>query len=131
MTDNDNAEFGFFEKLPSFGDEQDFVAHIPASISGSKAIFDALYEQLRLPNYFGFNWNALSDCLRDLSWIDQHRVVLVHYDLPNLGRADTFTYLDVLRECINSWKPGESHQLIVLFPSTVQSRVLGILKEGE
>lgn len=32
-------------------------------------VFTQLYEHLRLPGYFGWNWDALRDCLQDLSWL--------------------------------------------------------------
>ncbi|MYR40845.1 hypothetical protein GTW67_02115 [Streptomyces sp. SID5910] len=35
----------------------------------SDGVFTQFYEALRLPDYFGWNWNALRDCLTDLHWI--------------------------------------------------------------
>jgi len=34
-----------------------------------KGVFDRFAEVLRFPSYFGRNWNAFLDCLRDLSWL--------------------------------------------------------------
>lgn len=31
-------------------------------------VFQQFYDGLRPPEYFGWNWEALSDCLRDLKW---------------------------------------------------------------
>ncbi|MFD9036316.1 barstar family protein [Streptomyces sp. NPDC059567] len=39
------------------------------------AVFQEFYEGLRLPDYFGWNWDALSDCLRDLTWLPADRYV--------------------------------------------------------
>lgn len=33
------------------------------------AVFQQFYDRLKLPDYFGWNWNALLDCLRDLHWL--------------------------------------------------------------
>ncbi|WP_309144494.1 barstar family protein [Streptomyces sp. BR123] len=41
------------------------------------AVFLQFYDALRLPDWFGWNWNALSDCLRDLHWLPADRHVLV------------------------------------------------------
>ncbi|WEO94958.1 barstar family protein [Streptomyces sp. FXJ1.172] len=40
-------------------------------------VFTQFYEALRLPDYFGWNWNALRDCLRDLHWITATRFLVV------------------------------------------------------
>ncbi|MFF3617204.1 barstar family protein [Streptomyces sp. NPDC002580] len=41
------------------------------------AAFQQFYDELRLPGYFGWNWDALSDCLRDLNWLPADRYVLI------------------------------------------------------
>ncbi|OIK07122.1 hypothetical protein BIV23_05065 [Streptomyces monashensis] len=40
-------------------------------------VFTQFHEALRLPDYFGWNWNALRDCLCDLHWITATRVLVV------------------------------------------------------
>jgi hypothetical protein len=105
-----------FTDTPSFSPTA-FVAQIPAALTTKEALLQALYEHVRLPGYFGFNWDALSDCLRDLHWIDRHEVVLLHADLPQLPREDLRIYLEVLAESVASWEPGEPHSLEVVFPS--------------
>lgn len=39
-------------------------------------VFTQFYETLRLPDYFGWNWNALRDCLKDLGWLEATRYLL-------------------------------------------------------
>ncbi|MET8208873.1 barstar family protein [Streptomyces sp. NPDC005373] len=39
-------------------------------------VFTQFYEALRLSDYFGWNWPALQDCLRDLRWIDAKHFLL-------------------------------------------------------
>jgi hypothetical protein len=41
------------------------------------AVFQQFYDGLNLPDYFGWNWNALSDCLRDLKWLPADHYVLI------------------------------------------------------
>ncbi|MGW7330668.1 barstar family protein [Streptomyces sp. NPDC054840] len=43
----------------------------------TNAVFMRFYDGLRLPDYFGWNWNALLDCLRDLNWLPADHYVLV------------------------------------------------------
>jgi hypothetical protein len=96
--------------------QEAFVAHIPSGLRNRNALFKALSEELGFPDYFGNNWDALSECLRDLSWIHSHRVAIIHATLPALNKPDLLTYLKVLADCVQDWKPGEEHQLVVVFP---------------
>ena len=129
MANDKDHSFAFYANNPPFDERQDFVAHVPTSIGDTKTLFDVLFEKLELPGYFGFNWNALSDCLGDLSWLKQFRVVVLHHDLPKLPKEDLSIYLDILRECMGSWKPGEDHQLVVAFPEGVETAVLNVLND--
>jgi hypothetical protein len=39
-----------------------------AGVTDRQAFMDRCTERLRLPAWFGRNWDALADCLTDLSW---------------------------------------------------------------
>ena len=99
------------------------IAQIAAGLASTDALFQALYDALELPGYFGFTWGALSDCLRDFHWLDQRRIVLQHADLPAIPTPDLRTYLGVLAEAQATWKPAEEHWLIVVFPTAVRDEV--------
>jgi len=76
-----------------------------------------------LPGYFGFNFNALHDCLRNLFWISQECVVLIHEELPSLDQESLAIYLDVL--CMNcqdrSCEPEHAFQAV--FPAATKVAV--------
>ncbi|GAA1854249.1 barstar family protein [Myceligenerans crystallogenes] len=48
-------------------------------------VLEALNDQFRFPAYFGWNWDAVHDCLGDLSWIPADRYVVA---IENSGRLD-------------------------------------------
>lgn len=100
---------------------------LPAGLTDTRALLTALAQHLAFPGYFGFNSDALSDCLRDLHWLTQTRVVVRHADLPSLPEPELRTYLEVLQEAVASWQPGEAHSLHVVFPSNVGQRVTCLL----
>ena len=121
--------FVFGEEALGIDEQRDYVARLPASLRDREALFTALQQTLRLPNYFGRNWDALSDCLCDLSWIKQHRVVLLHEDIPQLDPKTLKVYLDVLSECVQDWKPNVVHQLVVVFPEDATNAISDILQQ--
>jgi RNAse (barnase) inhibitor barstar len=123
--------FKYFQsnsEIPKAGDDT-VVGILPKGISDVKALFDGLYNVLSLPGYFGFNWNALLDCLRDFHWLTEKTIILVHEEIPQLPKDDLWEYLDVLFECINGCKENEDHELIVMFPEHSKDQINRILSQ--
>ncbi|MEU1482820.1 barstar family protein [Streptomyces sp. NPDC005752] len=65
------------------------------------AVFQQFYDGLRLPDYFGWNWNALSDCLGDLKWLsaDHHVLIIAAADeaLPGDASGQRLLFRALLR----------------------------------
>jgi len=127
---NNIEPFNFVDaaRMPT---DTDYVAEVPVGLTSAEALLQALYDGLQLPGYFGFNWNALSDCLRDLHWLQQDAIVLRHVDLPALPAAQLRIYLEILVEAVRSWRPGEEHSLRVEFPTSVRESVMRLLTWSE
>jgi RNAse (barnase) inhibitor barstar len=54
-----------------------------------QGMFDEFAAALQFPYYFGENWNALNDCLRDLEWLRKGPVALFVMDAVHvLAQAD-------------------------------------------
>ncbi|HQR46453.1 MAG TPA: barstar family protein [Thermoanaerobaculia bacterium] len=104
------------------------VARIPAGIDGKTALFRALVPALALPDWFGANWDALEECLRDLSWIEKRTVALVHEDLPALPQKELATYLSILSDSVADWKEGDEHALAVVFPAKAERAVRALAR---
>jgi RNAse (barnase) inhibitor barstar len=104
-----------------------FIAKIPKGIGDRKDLFAALGRLLQIPSYFGNNWDALYDSLRDLSWIQCCKVILIHEDLPSLDNSDMVKYLEILSDCVQDWKPGEAHELAVAFPFESRDVIIDII----
>lgn len=117
--------FKYFSKptqIPK-ADVDTFVGILPKGVTNVTELFDSLFNILLLPGYFGFNWNALSDCLRDFHWFNEKIIILVHEEMPQLLRADLCEYLDVLHECVIDWYNDEGHELIVMFPEDCKVQI--------
>lgn len=61
---------------------------------------------LRFPAWFGHNWDALADCLADMSWwpADGHVLILEHADRFRIAaESDFLEALEILGEAANDW----------------------------
>ena len=72
------------------------------------------------PDYFGHNWAALTDCLRDLRGRDNRRLALLWVGADASLAADLQTFLDavlvldeVAAELSDDDEFGKAHQLVV------------------
>ncbi len=77
------------------------------AVSAKKPFFDLCVRQLKLPSYFGGNWDALTDCLRDLNWLKGAGFVLHiagHDKFASTSPDDYQTALAVLSEAAAFWK---------------------------
>lgn len=123
----DLSAFIFYESDSYFNGQIAFTAVIPSKISNKKELLEALGNALRLPEYFGYNWDALYECLRDLSWIKEGRVLILHRALPPLPKSELSIYLELLYDAVKDWKPEEDHQLMVAFPKQYHDSVANVL----
>ena len=103
-------------------------AEIRASINSKRTLLSTLDLKLRFPGYFGHNWDALVDCMRDLSWLPQGNVVIRHLDLP-IERDPQMveTYLSVLSIAVATHLERRERRLIVVFPSEYREKITGVL----
>jgi RNAse (barnase) inhibitor barstar len=88
------------------------VVRIPRGIRSKEKLLAILADRLRFPRYFGYNWDALEECLRDLSWLPPgQRVEIVHQDLPFGDGENRATYLDILTKAAAA--PGGRFRVIL------------------
>lgn len=74
-----------------------------SGINNRDGLFDALSSGLRFPDYFGRNWDALSECIRDLEWIEEDTVIVYHDNLSDMSEQDFDMYVSVLVDTMYSW----------------------------
>lgn len=103
------------------------VAEVPPGIRSTPTLLEELYQRLRFPDYFGSNWDALWECIRDLSWLPPGPVVLKHRDLPLAGDvASQKAYLSILSDTVEKklTVPGQHlRDLFVIFPPETQQEI--------
>ena len=121
--------FNFSDFAPSYNAAEVFYVRIDPEICLSDELLKSLYYILWFPGYFGFNWNALYDCLGDLGWIPFRKVVIVHESLPKLPEKDLKIYLEVLRDAVFDWSGNAEREFEVFFLSVDRVRVERVLND--
>jgi RNAse (barnase) inhibitor barstar len=74
---------------------------------GNKSELMDVFARSGLPDYFGRNWDALSDVLTDLAWHDAPAYVVRLANAAAAARAlgsDWATLIEVLRHAADYWK---------------------------
>jgi hypothetical protein len=90
--------FEFVSDLTGFRAPGWLVVRLPGRLRRKQDLLRALATGLNLPAYFGYNWDALEECLRDLSWLGaEAKVVLLHEHVPLGNDAQRKSYANILR----------------------------------
>jgi RNAse (barnase) inhibitor barstar len=96
---------------------------VPPRLESKTALLEFLKEALHFPDYFGFNWDALNDCLADVAK-GAEKFVLVHHDLPLESEPpEQRVYLEIVGHVA-----AASHQLDVVFPEAFREKIGAIMK---
>jgi hypothetical protein len=69
-------------------------------------LFDAFHGALSFPSYFGRNWPAFHECVRDLTWLPapSYRIVIAAASELLIGDlGDRPTFLRLMRDTGRSW----------------------------
>jgi hypothetical protein len=95
--------------------------HVELDLGGvfdKPAFMDRCARALDLPDWFGRNWDALADCLRDLSWAPPARGrLLVVTGWQEYARAvphDWSIAQEVFTEATEHWRGGDTELRVVL-----------------
>lgn len=67
--------------ISSTQNEYTFRLH---GIRHRQAFFSLLGQALLLPDYFGGSWDALDDCMQDLSWLPERDLTLTFQGLAHV-----------------------------------------------
>ena len=82
------------------------VRRIDLSGGEKQAILMRMATALDFPRTYGRNWDALSDALRDLSWLPGTGYTLLFENAGDLQQdegEDFDTLLEILEECAQDW----------------------------
>ena len=81
------------------------------AIDGDHALLDAIAAAFDFPDYFGANWDALEECLRDMSWAPAGGYVLLVTQAEGLWQRDPRLAARLVRSwlfCAEDWAQREA-----------------------
>jgi len=108
-------EFYFIENGGNIHNQNDSYLVKFDCINSKDELLSAYSIKLKFPSYFGFNWDALNDCLKGLEWIEHQTIIIYHPQLPQLNEKDLKIYLEILRDAVGLWNKYEEHNFKVYF----------------
>ena len=80
------------------------VSRIELSGAADKeALMQRIARALEFPRWFGGNWDALEDCLTDLTWLKKEGHVLLIEGAAGLPMDDRGILVDILASAATSW----------------------------
>ena len=111
---------------------EDKVVVVRKGISKKDELYDLFSQELKFPLFFGRNWDALYDCLSDLSWLPEYRVLIIHEDVPfkeqDLERS---LYIDLISDLEINWHDRNIHKLDIAFHANCQKEIAQLLSKTE
>lgn len=124
-------KFIFFENASCYKEDSSFVAHLSQIVDGKIDLLNKIKTILNFPEYFGYNWDALDECLNDFHWIKEKKIILVHDYLPKLSDIEMHKYLDILIQAVSNWNKNEEHEFEVVFQKKDESFIKLLMKLKE
>ncbi len=109
-----------FSPLSDLNIESCFIK-VP-TIASKSSLMQWYSDNLYFP-YFGYNWDSLFDCLKDLSWIPEKTISIYHNTLPELPADDLKIYLEILHDTIKHWKIYPDHLFRVIFHPSLRDKI--------
>ena len=118
MTNRTDPSFEFIDDTTGFRAPGALVVRLAGRLRRKQDLFRALADGLKFPPYFGWNWDALEECLCNLSWLrERTNIVLVHKHIPLASVEQRSIYLDILRNA----RAQQPARLRIVFPKTAQA----------
>ncbi|UOO76154.1 barstar family protein [Neisseria sp. Dent CA1/247] len=89
------------------------------SLRTSNSFLKIMNEKLYFPNYFGFNYNALDECMQDLSWLPEGKIIINFKFIERLRKKNESLY-NIIYDCLTMYqeywqKTQDKKQVVINF----------------
>jgi hypothetical protein len=96
-------------------------------IRDTQSFLQKVAEVMRFPDYFGYNWDALDECITDLDWCPAARYILI-YDYPEaFSKAEPEQWkvaYDILQSAVEYWQGSDTPLEVLLIGETLIDKML-------
>ena len=86
-------------------------------IRDKQSFLQKMAEVMKFPDYFGYNWDALEECITDLDWCPAARYILI-YDYPEaFSKVEPEEWkiaYDILRSAVEYWQGTDTPLEVLL-----------------
>lgn len=86
-------------------------------IRDKQSFLQKMAEVMQFPDYFGYNWDALEECITDLDWCPAARYILI-YDYPEaFSKVEPEEWkiaYDILRSAVEYWQGTDTPLEVLL-----------------
>jgi RNAse (barnase) inhibitor barstar len=83
-------------------------------------LLNDLAQVMDFPDYFGYNWDALEECLRDFEWLPSTKGYILLFTNPEdfikKAPSDCKTFLEIIFEVSRYWAFKHIRFLLILEP---------------
>lgn len=76
------------------------------------SLFKEFNEKFFFPDYFGFNFDALDECLNDLEWLEAKKYLVFIRDIDKVLSADLGAFNDfimIMEKTVKEWNQGRHY----------------------
>ncbi|MFZ7133299.1 MAG: barstar family protein [Eubacteriales bacterium] len=89
-------------------------------IKNKQDILETFKQIFQFPDYFGNNWDALEECINDLSWLNSkaYLLILINPDKMQLNEQDMQLLFSILLNSAHNWKQGRYFNRNFITPPT-------------
>jgi RNAse (barnase) inhibitor barstar len=91
------------------------------TVTDKDEFLEMCVESLEFPDWFGHNWDALADCLTDLTWATTmagYLIVYAGWQALAQEEPESFaTAMEIFKESVDLWRDTET-PMAVLLPAT-------------
>lgn len=88
-------------ELQNYDKSKTRFVFIGPDLTDKHSLLKIISDELGFPDYFGFNWDALDECLRDLHWLTENYVVFVINEKNRILSKEPIGQKNVFFSCLN------------------------------